>query len=403
LFITPYYPPEIGAPQNRISEFVKLLVASGTRVTVLTGMPNYPTGRVFPKYAGRLFLRETRDGATLLRSWIVPLRESNLFWRALNYLSFAISSVVCGLLRLKDVDAMVVESPPLTTAVPARVLGLLKSIPYIFNVSDLWPDSVQELGALNHPAALKILKGLEKWAYAGASALTGQSSAIVESLSQRAPAGVSAVLVRNGADLSRFPVQAPNPTIRARYGLDAHSIGVVYAGLHGHAQGLDQILAAARELMEHRRFRFLLIGDGPEKKKLMEMAGSMKLQNVTFHDPVDRDELPEILASMDIACITLGVVLTGAVPSKIYEAMACSLPVVFAGSGEGVQLIEQSSAGICSAIGDTAALVKAILRLEDDDLRTEMATAGRKAVEKNFSRQASLQVLQGLLKQVIRS
>jgi glycosyltransferase involved in cell wall biosynthesis len=401
LFLTQYYPPEKGAPQNRISEFAQQLRQRGFEVSILTAMPNYPTGRILPGYRGKLFLKEMRDDITVYRSFIVPLKRNTTVYRLLNYFSFVVSSILYGLF-IPRFDLIISESPPLTIAFSLWILKTLRRARYVFNVSDLWPDSIVELGAMSEGKVISFFRWVERKSYQWSSAVTGQAPSIVRNLRLRTPAEIPVELISNGADLPRFGRHLRSTAIRKHYHLDEHHLGIVYAGLHGMAQGLEQILDVADRLADDQRFRFILLGDGPEKEKLMTRAKAQNLKNLIFCDPVDREELPAILASMDLAMITLGIELTGAVPSKIYEAMASELPVVFVAGGDGVDIINDAEAGVCCSIGDIQGVTDAILRIADDpELILELGKNGRQAVESTYSRQASAKKLGELLEGIV--
>lgn len=401
LFLTQYYPPEQGAPQNRISELAQQLKLQGFKVSILTAMPNYPTGRIFPEYRGRLFHREMRDGIRVYRSFIIPLKRNTTLYRLLNYFSFTLSSIIYGMF-IPGFDLIISESPPLTIAFSLWTLKVLRRASYVFNVSDLWPDSIVELGAMSEGKVIDIFRWIERKSYQWSSAVTGQAPSIVANLRRRTPSEIPVELISNGADLTRYGRHLREESVRERYQLSGEQIGVVYAGLHGMAQGLDQIIEAAARLTEDKRFRFILIGDGPLKAELIARAKRENLENILFAEPVDRVEIPTILASMDIALIPLGVELTGAVPSKIYEAMASELPVVFVAGGDGVEIINSTGSGLTCHIGDIQGIVDALLKIAaQPETMATYGRSGREAVEKTYSRQAAAQKLGALLEQIV--
>jgi glycosyltransferase involved in cell wall biosynthesis len=227
---------------------------------------------------------------------------------------------------------------------------------------------------------------LEKWMYSGSIALTGQSPTIVEELRERAP-GKPVLLVTNGVDLRRFDQRSVDRTWRGRLGASDDETLVVYAGLHGVAQGLDQVLETANVLRDRRGVRFALIGDGPAKPDLMALASSLHLPNIFFQDSVEPEEIPGILGAADIVVVPLGFDLTGAVPSKLYEAMAASRPVILVGGGDGRGLVERESTGITCDIDDIDAIAEAVRYLSDHSaVRESMGKQARIVVERSFDR-----------------
>lgn len=382
--LTQYFPPEMGAPQARLSELGERFVASGHEVSVLTAMPNYPSGSVFDGYGG-VSSTERLDGMHVIRSYIYPTTSMPTSRRLLSYSSFAASSVAVGVRRLPRVDYLLTESPPLFLGASGFALSRLKKARWIFNVSDLWPDSAVQLGVLKEGRALRMAERLERFCYEKAWLVTGQSREIVQDIHTRFPA-VRTHHLSNGVDSSRFRPEARDPGLRSELAPDA-SVLVAYAGLHGLAQGLDQVLDAAAELRSVPGLRFILVGDGPEKAALVKRARELGLSNVSFHDPILRDVMPRLLASADIALVPLRRSLKGAVPSKLYEAMASAVPVVLVSGGEASQIVRESNAGLAVRPGDASGLVEAIKKLAaDESLRKAMGEAGRVASLERYSR-----------------
>lgn len=382
--LTQYYPPEVGAPQARLSELVRHLRRHGHEVTVLTAMPNYPTGKVFSGYGG-VFRREDVDGTKILRAWIWPTQRATRFARIASYLSFVVSSFGVGAVALPKSDILVCESPPLFLGMTGYALARVKAARWVMNVSDLWPDSAIELGVIGPGLAARLAYSLERFCYRKAALVTGQSPGIVASIRSRHPS-VNALLFSNGVDTHLFRPENRDPAVREELAAGAPVI-VLYAGLHGLAQGLDTVLDAAAHL-DAGAARFVLIGDGPEKAQLVERAADRNLSNVEFRPPEPRERMPTIVASADIAVVTLRTNLTGAVPSKLYEAMASGVPIVLAAEGESADVVRAARCGVVVTPGDPVALADAIRTLAADaEARAAMGTAGRVAAVDTFDRE----------------
>lgn len=385
ILLTQYYPPEIGAPQARLSELASRFVARGHRVTVLTAKPNYPSGRIAPGYAG-VWRREVREGAAVLRTFIYPTQSARLVPRMTNYLSFTFSSAALGTLLLPRADYLLVESPPLFLGLAGFWLSRIKGARLIFNVSDLWPDSVVRLGKLTagsrtHHAMTK----LEEFCYRRAWAVTGQSAGILADVRARLPEK-RVYHLSNGVDAARFARAAPDAALRAELG-EGRSCLAIYAGLHGLAQGLEQWLEAAARLRDERELMFVFIGDGPEREALVARAQTLGLDNVRFHRSLPRERMPVVAASADIALVSLKLDLPGAVPSKIYEAMGAGVPILLLASGEPAEIVRRTQAGLTVAIGDIPGATAAVRRLAHDvELRRELGEAGRRAAAGEFDR-----------------
>lgn len=400
LFHTQYYPPELGAPQSRVSELAQGLADLGYEVSVLTAMPNYPSGKLFAGYK-KLFCKEELAGIRVYRSFIIPSQSASIFTRLLNYFSFVLSSLLRGLFLPKP-DLIITESPPLFLGISGFFLSRLKGAKWIFNIADLWPRSALELGLIKEQSLFyKLSAWLESFCYRNAALVTGQSNTILADISARFP-DVLTYHLSNGVDPSKF---CPSPSTvvglrserecKVRVSLSSFpspvtnppSICVLYAGLHGLAQGLDQIIEAATRLRDQTDIEFVLIGDGPEKRSLITMAESQVLKNISFFDPVPKSDIPAILASADILIVPLKVQLTGAVPSKLYEAMAAAKPLILIAGDEAAEIVEDAECGIVVSPGDINALVNAIKALASDTLqRTRLGENGRKAVLEKYDR-----------------
>lgn len=390
VILTQYYPPEIGAPQTRLSELAKHLADCGHDVTVLTAMPNYPSGKIYPGYAG-IFRKERLCGSRVIRTFIYPAQSAHIVPRMMNYFSFVVSSSFFGSFMLDSPDFLMVESPPLFLGIAGLWLRWWKNSKLIFNVSDLWPETAVELGIVAKDGlATRMAYWLEKICYRSAWLITGQSKSIVENIRQRFP-GRPVFHLSNGVDTEFFSPDRKTAVARASLGTDEQFVAV-YAGLHGHAQGLSQILKAARVLASDTRFRFVLIGEGPEKSGLQKMANQMGLANVRFLDPRLHAEIPGILAAADAILVPLVGQITGAVPSKIYEGMASGRPLVVIASGEPAEIASEYNTGLTVTPNDTVRLVEALRNLrENSQLAKSFGENGRNAAITHFDRKDILQ------------
>jgi len=383
ILLTQYYPPEIGAPQRRLPPLVQTLAERGHTVMVLTAMPNYPTGRIFPGYGG-LVMQESRDGARVIRTAIYPAQSAGFLKRLLNYFSFVLSALFFGLLRLPRADYLITESPPLFLAITGYLLARAKGARWVFNVSDLWPESAVRLGVLKPGLGLKASAWLEAFAYRHAWLVSGQSTSIVASIQARFP-GVRTFLFSNGVNTDQFTPAQRNGQYRQWLGERTEPVAL-YAGLHGLAQGLDQILGAV-ELERAHSPEVFLVGDGPTKRALMEQAQARGLTRVHFIDPVPPAEMPGWVASADIVLVTLKEYIPGAVPSKLYEAMASGAAVLLVARGEPAELVQKYNAGLVVEPGDIAGLADALQKLAgDENLRRQLGANGRRAVQAHFDR-----------------
>jgi glycosyltransferase involved in cell wall biosynthesis len=291
-----------------------------------------------------------------------------------------------GTFFLGRTDYLLVESPPLFLGLSGIWLSKLKRARMIFNVSDLWPESAVQLGILRRKSSiLKTSLFLEKLCYDQAWLITGQSRSILEDIERRFP-DKRTFHLSNGVDTRKFRPDRHTENARALLSNSGECV-VLYAGLHGLAQGIDQILKAAEQLQNDKGLEFVLIGDGPEKNDLRNYARQRNLGNVRFFDPLPSAEIPEFIAAADIVLVPLKKYIPGAVPSKLYEAMASARPVILVAEGEAAELVCRHKAGIVVKPGAISDLVRAVRRLRaDPSLRSTLGQNGRRAAEQFFDR-----------------
>ncbi len=391
IFLTQYFPPEVGAPQNRLFATAQALSAHGAEITVLTAMPNYPEMRVHDGYRGRWKVAEEREGLRVIRSWIFVSKGRGIIARLMNYFSFVLSSLVVGLFNLKKSDVLFVESPPLFLGITAMWLARAKGAKLVFNVSDLWPESAVQLGLVKNPLMIRLSTWLEMRCYRMAALITGQTQGIVADIHKRCP-DKRVVWIPNGVDFSAMEEFMRGPADRSpleKVGIGSGCLTFAYAGIIGHAQGLDVILRAA-SLLSDANAGFLLIGAGPELERLKAVALEWKLTNVFFIDKMPRKELIGLLRSVDGVVVPLkkNDLFKGAIPSKIFEALALSKPVLLGVEGEAKQLfIEDGQAGLAFAPEDAEDLARQVRRyLDDRSLLAVHGNNGLRYAKANFDR-----------------
>ena len=389
LLLTQYFPPETGAPQNRLFELAVRLNRMGIDITVLTAMPNYPQMKIYKEYAGLDYHYEEMSGLKVHRSSIYVSTDRSIISRLRNYFSFVISSRRTAMSKLGDFDLIMCESPPLFLGYTAMYLARKKKAKLIFNVSDLWPESAEKLGVVNNKFLLNKAYQLEAKIYRRSDLVTGQTQGIVKSVANRFP-GVKTFWLPNGADLSYYdPARIEKGNWREMNGIKDEDHVFLYAGIVGIAQGLEVILYAAERLKSDNCV-FVILGSGPEKERLMQISLDAGLNNVKFLDAVGKTEMPSILKSVDAAIIPLKKLelFKGAIPSKIFEALAMEIPILLGVEGEARDLfIDKGQCGLFFEPQNDADLVKAIRIMISDKLKMQvMGKNGRKYVDENFNR-----------------
>jgi glycosyltransferase involved in cell wall biosynthesis len=393
IFLTQYFPPETGAPQNRLFAMATALQAHGAQVSVLTAMPNYPDMRILPAYRGRFHVHEQCNGLDVHRAWLFVSRGRGILARLCNYFSFVLTALLVGSFKLKKADVLLVESPPLFLGITAMWLARLKGAKLVFNVSDLWPESAVQLGLVTNGTMIRLSTWLEERCYRRASLITGQTQGIVRNIRSRCTKK-DVLWVPNGVDLAAIDAAnaVPSPDIRERLGIGPQDLVLAYAGILGHAQGLHVVIEAAAQLRERSDIHFILIGDGPEKEKLIALKEQLDPVRVHFVDRMPRHELLGVMRSVDAVVVPLlrNDLFKGAVPSKVFEALALSKPVVLGVDGEARELfITAGQAGLYFTPEDAGALARAAVRYADDrELVAVQGANGARYVREHFDRNA---------------
>lgn len=386
LVLSQYYPPEIGASQTRLAAMVRVMKNLGHDVEVITAMPNYPTGRIFPEYRGRFYYREELTGVTVHRVWLYPSTGAGLR-RMLNYMSFTVTCLA-PLLCASRPDYVFVESPPLFLSLPGYLMARRWRAKMIFNVADLWPDSVRELGLMKDGLALGLATRLEKWTYRVADRVNAMTEGIRSALIQKKGVPSSKILfLPNGVDTQLFKPRPADNGLASRLGLAGKKL-ILYTGTLGYAQGLEVALRAAAMLRHQTDIVFVFVGGGSEEGKLKLLADNWGLQNVVFLEPVPPEEVARLysLALAGFASLRNLPLFDGARPSKIFPIMASGVPVIYSGSGEGARLVKAANAGIVTPPEDGQALADAVQQLaQNPDLAARLGSNGRAYVEKHFT------------------
>ncbi len=390
LILTQYFPPEVGAPQNRLFELAVRLQKLGVDVTVLTAMPNYPQMEIYKGYEGKKYMYEEMEGLKVHRASIYVSKNKSIIPRLRNYFSFVISSARMGKTKLGNFDFLFCESPPLFLGYTAMRLAKQKKAKLIFNVSDLWPESAEKLGVVTNKLMLKMAYDLEARLYRRSALVTGQTQGICESINARFPA-VKTYWLPNGVDLGYYdPEKIKETDWRQKHNFSDSDFILVYAGIIGIAQGLEVILKAAKDLSDKPDLKFVFIGSGPEKDKLLQMKKEMQLTNVFFLDAISKKEMPAILKTVNASIIPLRKLdlFLGAIPSKIFECLAMEVPILLGVDGEARGLfIDKGNTGLYFEPENVSELVIAITKLtEKKDTAIQLGKNGRIFVNEHFNR-----------------
>ena len=403
LFISQYFPPEMGAPAARTWEMARRWVAAGADVTVVTAIPNHPTGVIPEAYRGHRLFDERISGVRVIRTWIYAAANRGFWRRSLNYASFMCSSLLQGVRRAGPVDVIVATSPQFLVGVSGWIASRRAGVPFVFEVRDLWPDSIVELGMMREGITLDLLRRTEMALYRAAARVVGVAQSTRHELVRRGVDPGKIVIIPNGADSEAFHDMEKYNGIRESLNLD-HKFVVSYVGTHGLAHGLETVLYSARQLRAHADIAFLFVGDGAERDRLQGMAGEMQLDNVHFVGVQPHERVPAYLATSDVSLVPLRrkPLFQKVLPSKLFEIMGCSRPLILGVEGEARAAVERAGAGLCVTPEDPDALTRAILTLyRDPQLADDMGRRGCGFVRRNYSRERLAARYLDLLQRVV--
>ncbi len=400
LFLSDNFPPEVNAPASRTHEHCRQWVAAGEQVTVITCAPNFPKGHVFDGYRNRLWQQEVIDGIRVIRVWSYIAANEGFVKRILDYQSYMLGAVLASLF-VRRVDVVVGTSPQFFTAVAGWVVGALKRVPFVFELRDIWPESITAVGAMNSPRLIAWLEKLELFLYRRAARIVAVTHAFRETLMRRGIDGRKIEVVTNGVDIARFSPRPKDAALERELGLEGCFVAG-YIGTHGMAHALETLLDAAEQcqkLAEGRPVRLLMLGDGARKADLIAEAARRGLANVLFVDSVPKDEVARYWSLLDVSIIHLRRVelFTTVIPSKLFECMGMGIPVLLGVAGESAAIVEREQVGLVFEPENVGQLVGALLRLRADSaLHGRLSRAGLAAAGHYDRRGLAMAMLESL-------
>ncbi len=387
LFLTPYFPPDVGSSQRQMHQLSTRLAAMGHDVTVLTAVPHYPAGVVPPAYRRKWLVRERIDGIRVLRTWIYATPRTSWLPRLANHVSFMLAAAANIRAVPRDIDVIYTDSPPLFNGLAAFLVGRARRAPYVFNVADLWPQILFDMGMLTRFPLRQMAEKFERFIYAKATQVTAVTQGFTDAIRDRGVEQERCHFIPLGTDVERFHPDIDGSEWRERLEVNGQ-FTVMYAGTHGQAQNLGTLLDAARLLADEEHIAIRLVGTGLEKPGLMQKAEQDGLTNVSFVDPQPLDVMPEVVAAADLHVVPLRAlpVFRMTTPAKIYEILSAGKPIIGSLEGEAARLILRAGAGVCVEQENPEAMADAILRLsKDSKLCRKFGASGRDYVVEHHS------------------
>ncbi len=368
LFLTDNFPPESNAPASRTFEHCREWVRAGHQVTVITCAPNFPKGKVFDGYRNRLWQQEEMSGIQVIRVWSYITANEGFIKRILDYQSFMLGATLAAPF-VRGVDVVVGTSPQFFTACAAYLVSRMKRIPFVFELRDMWPESIKAVGAMNDSAVIRVLERIEMFLYRKAARIVTVTHAFKDTLMRRGIDGQKIEVVTNGVDLSHFSPQAKDAQLLAQHGLNGKFVAG-YIGTHGMAHALETLLEAAQTLQQtpgSENIRLLFLGDGARRAVLANQAQAMGLGNVLFLDAVPKDQVKRYWSILDVAVIHLRKteLFASVIPSKLFECMGMGLPVLHGVAGESADIVVREQVGELFESENAHELVAGLLRMRD--------------------------------------
>jgi glycosyltransferase involved in cell wall biosynthesis len=378
LFITDNFPPEVNAPANRTYEHCREWVKSGVDVTVITCAPNFPKGEVYPGYKNKLIHKEVIDGIKVIRVFTFITANEGIIKRTLDYVSFAITAFFAGLFVKTDI--IISTSPQFFTSLTGRLLSFFKRKPWIFEVRDIWPESIIAVGIMERNNIIRALEKLEKYYYRKANHIVVVTDSFKQNLIDKGVPASKISIFKNGANLDLYKPQDKNESLLKQFNLKDKFI-FAYIGTHGMAHGLDFILNSIQSIQDtNPKFHFIFIGDGAERINLLKQSEDLKLKNVTFINSVNKKDVVEYLSIMDVAIVNLkkSDTFLNVIPSKIFEAAAMEKPILLGLEGETKKMILEFDSGICYEPENENDFIKAMNEISNTEIYQNKKTGAIK-------------------------
>jgi len=381
LFLCQYFPPEMGAPAARTFEHAKRWVKKGCRVSVVTAVPNHPTGRLYPGYKNIFpYQLENQNGILVYRCWTYLAANAGKIRRVFNYVVYMIGSILVSL-RVPPPKLIVATSPQLLCAIAGWVAAKLRRVPFVLEVRDLWPESILAVKAMKDGFLIRILFRMAQVLYRQSDLIVVVTHSFKKILSQKGIPESKIAVIPNGVDLSLFQPRDFSPK--------DHRIPfqILYVGTLGMAHGLLLVLQAAERLGESTQF--ILVGEGAEKKNLINEKKRLGLTNVIFKDFLPREKVPELMSEADLCLVMLrkDKLFQTVIPSKMFEMMGMAKPILLGVQGESLEILEKSGGGVGFEPGNLEDFIRKIEFLKQNRQRLqEMGQKGRDFVEQNFNR-----------------
>ena len=402
LFLTDNFPPEGNAPAIRTFEHAKEWVKKDTKVTVITCAPNFPEGRIYSGYKNNWLKKEIIDGINIWRVKTYITANEGIFKRTLDYMSFMASSFFFSMF-IRKVDVVIGTSPQFFTVLSAWAIAKIKGVKFIFELRDIWPASIEAVGAMKNNFIMNLLRKIEIFLYRQADLIISVTYSFRKDLIDRGIEESKIHVVYNGVDLTTFLPSNKNPKMLKKYDLGNKFIAG-YVGTHGMAHGLETVIEAARILQDDDEIRILLAGGGSERSRIEKYVIQENLKNIVLIPRQSRESMPDLWSICDVALVNLKnkPLFKTVIPSKIFEAMSMGLPILISiPEGESTKIIRENKSGIIIPPEDPFKLAKAIKEMKSDVDGYHEYCRNSIAAAKNFDRMKLARQMHKLIIEII--
>jgi glycosyltransferase involved in cell wall biosynthesis len=383
-----YFPPEIGAPSARLYEMSKRWVELGNEVHVVTCFPNHPTGIIPDEYKGLKYKLENMDGIHVHRNYVYATPNKGFIKKTLGHISFMFSSVLFSMKKIDKPDVIITSSPTFFSIFSGYWYSLRKKADFVLEIRDLWPAAMIELGVMKEGFITRVLEKMELFFYRNSKKLIMVTQSFKENVVKRGINEDKVHVITNGVNQDLFYPKEKNQELINKYNLQDKFV-ISYVGAHGISQNLSTILEVAKKLSKYKNIEFVFVGEGAEKDKLKQIVREEELTNVQFIEAQPKEAIPEFYNVSDLCLIPLKNIelFKTFIPSKMFEIMACGIPIVASLEGEAAQILEESKAALVVQPDNPNKIAVAIEELiNDKEKYNQMKANGPEFVEKNYSR-----------------
>ena len=405
LIVTTYFEPNQGATSVLLSRLARQLHERGHQITVLTTFPHYPLGRIPEDYKGKWVNVENRDGVIVIQTWLWATPSARISRKFLSQISFMLSVSIRGLSTTQP-DIIFIEAQPIFTSLAGYFLSRLKKVPYILNISDLWPDHLLTVGKMTetHPV-YRLARIIVDHTYRCASGIVSASPGWDEAIKKYIGETNKTKVIYYGTDLKRFRPNLDTSGFREKYKLGDGKL-ITFIGTFATQYDFDAMFATAANFRHDENLTFVFIGSGSQSADIQKKLEEESSLNIVWLNWIDHSEMP---AAWNASYITFWALRNqalykGTIPGKLYEAMACGIPIIAATEDVPAQIIAQSNGGVAVQFEDIKGMTDAISKLLDNpDLRETYSQNARRYAEKYFDSEKLTSSYEKMLLNIVQS